>query len=182
MQFPTPPALRHVFTVAISCVLVSSASLRADLVDTFLIGEGDSAAEIQFDFSNGNSYLYLLQWNGDALSGRDVFDVIAQAQFGYFDFTVQEYEWGEFLTGVEIGNDIDSGTGSTPPHIDYWHYWTAEASSPWEMSMIGFSDRMLADGARDAWVFGSDAEPATIPSPAAGVILLALRPGRRRGN
>ena len=175
------PFSRYLHISTIACVLLACTAVRADLVDTFQVGEGSATAEIQFDFSNGNSYLYILQWEGN-LTGRDVFDAILQDQPGYFDFTIQQYDWGDFLTGIQIGDDTDSGDGSTPPYLNYWHYWTAETTNPWEMSMIGFSDRILLDGSRDAWVFGSDAMPATIPAPAAGVVLCTLRSRRRRRN
>jgi len=37
----------------------------------------------------------------------------------------------------------------------------------WELAMFGASDRALADGSADAWVFGSSAAPQAVPTPGA---------------
>ena len=105
------------------------------------------------------------------------------AQPEFFNFQIQVYDWGQFLTGVFIGNDADTGDGSEPPYLNYWHYWTAEFENSWEYSMIGFTDRLLENGSRDAWVFGTDVAPAVIPAPAtifALSFLLTLPRTRRR--
>lgn len=162
---------RHCQISVFTVVLFACTIARADLVDSFVIGQGSSSAEIQFDFSNGNSYHYELHWDGGELSGRDIFDVILKEQGSFFSFNIQAYDWGEFLTEISISNDNDSGDGSEPPYLNYWHYWTAEAGNPWEFSMIGFTDRFLSNGSRDAWVFGTEDSPATIPIPAAGFLL-----------
>ena len=49
---------------------------RGDLIETFSVGQGNESAEIQFDFINGNTYVYNIHFNGDGITGRDVFDVI----------------------------------------------------------------------------------------------------------
>jgi hypothetical protein len=176
MFFPTSTCAfaTRIQTFGIVFVLFACTATRADLVESFVIGQGSTSAEIQFDFSNGNTYMYELLWDGGELSGRDVFDAIAKHQPTYFNFGIQQYEWGDFLTDISIGTDADSGDGSTPPYLNYWHYWTSELENPWGVSMIGFSDRVLANGSRDAWVFGTEEMPATIPAPAAGLILSPL--------
>ena len=176
MFFPisTHPTATRIQIFSIVFVLFACTATRADIVESFVIGQGSASAEIQFDFSNGNTYMYELLWDGSGLTGRDVFDVIAQEQPSYFNFGIQQYEWGDFLTDITISTDADSGDGSTPPYLNYWHYWTAELENPWEVSMIGFSDRVLANGSRDAWVFGTEEMPATIPVPAAGLVLITL--------
>jgi MYXO-CTERM domain-containing protein len=45
--------------------------------------------------------------------------------------------------------------------------------------MFGASDRMLVDGSKDAWVFGSSDVPQAVPAPGA---LLALAAAARRSR
>jgi hypothetical protein len=182
---PRSPKHAYVFSTPIVfvCALFVVTTLRGDLIETFSVGQGNESAEIQFDFINGNTYVYNIHFNGDGITGRDVFDVILNAQPEFFNFQIQVYDWGQFLTGVFIGNDADTGDGSEPPYLNYWHYWTAEFENSWEYSMIGFTDRLLENGSRDAWVFGTDVAPAVIPAPAtifALSFLLTLPRTRRR--
>ena len=160
-------------------VAMCSAVSAGDIVSTYDVGTGAMTAEIQFDFFNGNTHLYSLHWDG-ALSGRDVFDVLLSAQPAYFNFEYETYSFGDFLTGLSIGGDTDSGAGTPPDYIDYWHYWTSDGGGAYEESMIGFNNRMLSDGAADAWVFGHNGAPATIPAPPAFILLLATM--HRRNN
>lgn len=150
---------------------IGASSTAADVVATYDVGAGDSIAEVQFDFLNGNTYVYSLRWDG-TLYGRDIFDVIAAAQPNLFVFEYETYSFGDFLTGVSIGEDSDSGFGTPPDYIDYWHYWTHDGSGVHEASMIGFNDRVLVDGSADAWVFGHNDAPASIPAPGALLVLL----------
>ena len=182
---PRFPINAYIFSMhtAFVCVLFVVTTARGDLIETFSVGQGAESAEIQFDFTNGNTYVYNVHFSGDAITGRDVFDVIINAQPEFFNFEIQVYDWGQFLTGVFIGNDADTGDGSEPPYLNYWHYWTAEFENSWEYSMIGFTDRLLENGSRDAWVFGTDVAPAVVPAPAtifALPFLLTLTRTRRR--
>lgn len=160
-----------------------AANGSADLVGSWSLGSGDDHAEVQIDFMNGNSYLFDLAFD-DELSGRDVFDLLSDAANTTsdltFDFTVISYSFGDFLTGITLNDDADYGEGSPPDYLDTWAYWTAEGGDDWSASMIGFSDRMLVDGSRDAWVFGTGAAPATIPAPATIAVALFVRGDRRR--
>ena len=160
------------------CVVgVGATYAAADVVATYDVGAGASLAEVQFDFSNGNTHVYSLRWNG-TLYGRDVFDVISAAQPDLFAFEYETYSFGDFLTGVSLGDDADSGVGTPPDYIDYWHYWTHDGSGVHEASMIGFNNRVLVDGSADAWVFGHSDAPASIPAP--GSLLILLVGNRRR--
>ncbi|MDG2020816.1 MAG: hypothetical protein P8J59_02585 [Phycisphaerales bacterium] len=168
-----------------ACLLGVSPALtgHADLVQTWEIGEGQSSAMIQFDFLVGNSYAVEVAFD-DSISGQGALDLIAaeseSAGFS-FSYDVINYSFGDFLVNIDINGDGDYGDGSTPPYIDYWHYWTRESGTDWAESMIGFSDRVLTDGSTDGWVFGTTDAPAAIPSPASLALAIpALLMTRRR--
>lgn len=164
-------------------LFAASGSASAELVGTWSIGEGDSTASIQFDFLDDQSFLFNVSWDG-SITGRDVFDIMADDDSGDFgfDFEVISYSFGDFLVGVGIEDAYDYGEGSPPDYADSWHYWVAEGDLEWQAAAIGFSDRILEDGSRDAWVFGDYDAPATIPAPATLAVLLLtpLRRQRRR--
>ena len=174
----------HTYKHSVVIGLVSSGvlaySTQADLVDTFVVGQGDSNASIQFDFLDGNSYLVEIAWDGE-LTGREAFDLI-EAEGASFDFEFQyeSYSFGDFLTGVNIEFSYNYGTGTPPDYVDVWHYWTADGTDPWALSAIGFSDRLLIDGSRDAWVFGTNDAPFQIPAPATLALFGLLPIGRKR--
>jgi hypothetical protein len=160
--------------------LAAASSATAGLTGTYDIGAGSNTSYLQFDFANGNSYFYTIRWDG-SITGRGLFDVVAAAQPGFFSFDVVSFSFGDALFGVSIGADADSGFGTPPDFLDYWHYWTRpNDASPWDVSFIGFSDRVVADGSWDGWVFGSDGPPSVVPAPAAVATLAAALAGRGR--
>jgi len=156
-----------------------------DLIQSWEIGEGQSSAMVQFDFLAGNSYKVEVAFDG-AISGQDLLNLIVdESETAEFDFTYEfiSYSFGDFLIGIALDADSDSGDGSAPPYVDYWHYWTQDLGAGWVQSMIGFSDRILTDGQSDAWVFGTANAPAAIPAPASlALIIPALIGSSRRGR
>lgn len=166
--------------VAVSGV-VSATAARADLVGSYSVGSGANASFVQFEFANAHAYLYEVRYDG-ALFGDDLFAIIASAQPGFFSYQVQSFSFGDALFGVAIGADADTGFGTPPDYLDYWHYWTKESgAAAWTESFVGFGDRAVSNGSWDGWVFNSANAPAAVPAP--GVIaLLALGARRRRGR
>ncbi len=150
-----------------------AANAAADLTGSYIVGTGSSSSFVQFQFTNLNTYLYEVRYDG-ALFGDDLFAIIAASQPGYFSYTTQQFSFGVALFGVTIGADADSGFGNPPDYLDYWHYWTREgASAAWTESMIGFGDRAVSNGSWDGWVFDSAGAPSAVPAPGV-VALLAL--------
>ncbi|MEY3025947.1 MAG: hypothetical protein RLZZ238_844 [Planctomycetota bacterium] len=165
-----------------SCLLVTVASAHADLVGSYTIGSGTSTSFVQFEFTNANTYLYEVRYDG-AMSGSDLLAVIAAAQPDYFSYEVQSFSFGDVLFGVSIGADADAGFGTPPDYLDYWHYWTKEpGDAAWTESWIGFGDRVVLDGSWDGWVFNSANAPSTVPGPGAVCVLALARLLRRRGR
>jgi hypothetical protein len=165
--------------VAAALVLVSSHAF-AGIVATYDVGTGTSTSTIQVDFSNGNGYVINLSWT-EPMNGFQAMQAVAAAIPGS-QLQYDVYPFGTFLTGIGLGADYEYGNGDLWPVENYWHYWT-EVGGQWEMAMFGASDRMLTDGSRDAWVFGSSAVPQAVPGP--GVMVVACiacypRGARRR--
>ncbi len=134
--------IRSVITTA---MLLPVSSIHADLAGRWDVGAGSSTAMIQFDFLSGNSYVVDLFFEG-SMSGQEALELIAadSTDAGFaFDYDVISYSFGDFLVEIELDSDADYGDGSTPPYVDYWHYWTSDANGGWEESMIGFGDRIL---------------------------------------
>ena len=162
--------------VAAALVLVSSHAF-AGIVATYDVGSGTSTSTIQLDFSNGNGYVINLSWT-EPMNGFQAMQAVAAAiQGSQLQYDV--YPFGTFLTGIGLGADYEYGNGDLWPVENYWHYWT-EVGGQWEMAMFGASDRMLTDGSRDAWVFGSSAVPQAVPAP--GVMVVACIACYPRGS
>lgn len=174
--------MQHKHTAAIVIgLLVGSNSASADLVGEWSVGQGDSTASVQFDFLDDQSFLFNVSWDG-SMTGRGVFDIIVADSSDAFDFEFEaiSFSFGDFLVGVGIDDAYDYGEGSPPDYADSWHYWLAEGDDEWQAAAIGFSDRILEDGSRDAWVFGDFDAPATIPAPATLALLALIPLGRKR--
>ncbi|MFO0828127.1 MAG: hypothetical protein U0572_08250 [Phycisphaerales bacterium] len=180
-----PPSRRLILVWhrALACIAALGAvgSAGAGLVGAFDVGDGASASSVQFDFADGNSYLFVVHWDG-VQTGRSLFDIIDAAQPLPFSFETVTFPFGEALYAVGAGRDFNEGFGTPPEFLDYWHYWTRPSSAvAWDYAPTGFADRVVADGSWDGWVFGSDNAPSAIPTPAAvAAIVLGLRGSRRR--
>lgn len=163
---------------ALAAALSSLAS--AGLVGTFDVGNGLHASNLQFDFTNGNTYLYIVRYDG-SLTGQDLLDIVKGAQPGFFDFETQSFPFGDALLGVTIGADSDAGLGTPPDFLDFWHYWIkGNVGDPWGFAPVGFADRIVSNGSWDGWVFGSNGEPSSIPAPATALVILGVAIRRRR--
>lgn len=171
-----------------SVVGALTGSASAELVGSYSVGTGANASHLEFQFTNSNTYLYEVRYDG-ALFGNQLFAIVAAAQPGFFSYTTEQFSFGVALLGVSIGSDADSGFGTPPDYLDYWHYWTREpGDAAWTESWIGFGDRTVSNGSWDGWVFNSSAAPATVPAPGAialmalsGLVRRSARSGRRRG-
>ena len=174
--------IKSVSLAMLATASILSSTADADLVDRWSVGSGDQTASLQFDFLDGNTFVFDVSWTGD-LTGREAFDLIDADSTGRFDFEFEviSFSFGDFLVGVGVEDAYDYGEGTPPDYVDVWTYWNSDsASDDWTYSSVGFSARMLTDGARDGWVFGSTDAPAVIPAP--GLIPAALVAGllRRR--
>jgi hypothetical protein len=149
---------------------------RADIVHSYSLGTGDSVSTVQIDFSNGNGYVVELRYDGE-LSGFGALQWMA-AEIPAFTLHTETFPWGQLVAGMGFGSDYEYGVGDLWPVQNYWHYWVVNDAWEWAWSPEGASDRMLHHGSADAWVFGSDVPPQTVPG--APVFALALLAPRRR--
>ena len=169
------------FLSSLVAMAACASSVRAGLVGTFDVGSGSKAATLQFDFENGNSWLATVRWDG-SLNGFQALQMVTSGVAGG-QLQFQTFSFGKFVTGIGVGSDWQYGEGDLWPVENWWHYWTAEQGGDWTSSMIGAEDRMLQDGSRDGWVFGSSAAPAAVPAPGAAALAgLWIMRGRRRGG
>lgn len=167
---------------AVAGIFVIAPIAHGDLVGTYSVGTGANTSYLQFEFANTNAYLYEVRYDG-SIRGNDLLAIVAAAQPGFFSYQVVSFSFGDALFGVSIGTDSNEGFGTPPAYLDYWHYWIrSSGSSAWTSSMIGFADRIVANGSWDGWVFNSESAPASVPAPAAGAMLAAaaVLVGRRR--
>ena len=165
---------------AFAAIAVSSSHAFAGVVASYDVGTGASTSTIQVDFTNGNAYQVTLRWD-TAMNGFDALQAATSAISGAA-LAYDAYPFGNFVTGIGFGADYEYGNGDLWPIENYWHYWT-EVNGQWEMAMFGASDRMLVDGSKDAWVFGSSDAPQAVPAPGAaeiGVVCMWHRFRRKR--
>jgi hypothetical protein len=165
---------------AFAAIAVSSSHAFAGVVASYDVGTGASTSTIQVDFTNGNAYQVTLRWD-TAMDGFDALQAATSAITGAA-LAYDAYPFGNFVTGIGFAADYEYGNGDLWPIENYWHYWT-EVNGQWEMAMFGASDRMLVDGSKDAWVFGSSDVPQAVPAPGAaeiGVVCMWHRFRRKR--
>ena len=165
---------------AFAAIAISSSHAFAGIVASYDVGAGASTSTIQVDFTNGNAYQVTLRWD-TAMNGFDALQAATAAITGAA-LAYDAYPFGNFVTGIGFDADYEYGNGDLWPIENYWHYWT-EVNGQWEMAMFGASDRMLVDGSKDAWVFGSSDVPQAVPAPGAaqiGVVCMWHRFRRKR--
>ena len=168
------------FALSVMLSLALPVAAQAALVGTYTIGAGANSATLQFDFDNGNTHLATVRWDG-SLDGFEALQMVAaSAPGGQLDF--QSFSFGKFVTGIGVGGDYQYGEGELWPIENYWHYWTAEGAAVFAESWTGAADRVLTDGSRDAWVFGSANAPAAVPAPGALSLVFAAALRRRRNG
>ena len=165
---------------AFAAIAISNPHAFAGVVASYDVGTGASTSTIQVDFTNGNAYQVTLRWD-TAMNGFDALQAATSAITGAA-LAYDAYPFGNFVTGIGFDADYEYGNGDLWPIENYWHYWT-EVNGQWEMAMFGASDRMLVDGSKDAWVFGSSDLPQAVPAPGAaqiGVVCMWHRFRRKR--
>ncbi len=164
-----------------ACALTIAATTQGAIIDSFNVGTGANLATIQIDQEDGDGYLFLVAFDSPSFSSWDALLEI-DAALPSLSLTYETYSWGMFLTGVSIDGDTDYGTGDLWPVENWWHFWLRD-SGVWTQSSIGATDRVLFNGASDAWTFGSPVPPQGAPAP--GTLALSLSSwvvfrGRRR--
>lgn len=177
------PGLLAAILVNVPFVFGVTSTSRGDFVGSYVVGSGAQSSFVQIEFANRNAYLYEVRYDV-AATGRDLFLTIAAAQPGFFSFETVDFSFGTALLGIAIGDDANSGFGTPPDYLDYWHYWTREAGeTSWSESWIGFGTRNVSNGSWDGWVFNSASAPAAVPAPGVAALValgLSAGGGRRR--
>ena len=173
----------HALVVFVLFTFFASSQATAAIIADFDIGIGSNLASVQIDQEDGYGYLFRVRWDGDNFTSWDALIEIDSAM-PTLSMTYDTYSWGIFLTGITIDGDTNYGQGDLYPIENYWHFWLRDSGS-WDQAMFGASDRVLFNGASDAWVFGSSITPQSVPAPGAIALTLfsiAVCPRRRRSN
>ena len=167
--------------VSVAFTFFASSQAYAAIIADFDIGIGANLASIQIDQEDGDGYLFYVRWDSANYTSWDAL-VDIDAALPTFSMTYDTYSWGIFLTGITIGGDTNYGQGDLWPIENYWHLWLQDTGS-WDQAAFGASDRVLFNGASDAWVFGSSIVPQSVPAPGAITLFsIAVCPRRRRSN
>ncbi len=164
-----------------ACALTIAATTQGAIIDSFNVGTGANLATIQIDQEDGDGYLFRVAFDSSSYTSWDALMDI-DAAIPSLALTYETYSWGIFLTGVSIDGDTDFGTGDLWPIENWWHFWLHD-SGTWNQASFGATDRLLFDGASDAWTFGSPTPPQSVPAPGALALMLfsgAVFRGRRR--
>ena len=168
--------------VLLSASFACTAPSLGGIISTHEIGSGTHSASIQIDQQDGDGYLFTVHWDAVGYTSWDALIDIDESMTSV-SLQYDTFSWGVFLTGITIDGDTDFGVGDQWPIENYWHFWVRD-SGAWEQASFGASDRVLFDGAQDAWVFGSGAMPQAVPAPAALALMVgaagACRGSRRR--
>ena len=169
--------------VSVAFTFFASSQASAAIIADFDIGIGANLASIQIDQEDGDGYLFHVRWDSANYTSWDAL-VDIDAALTTFSMTYDTYSWGIFLTGITIDGDTNYGQGDLWPIENYWHLWLQDTGS-WDQAAFGASDRVLFNGASDAWVFGSSIVPQSVPAPGAialTIFSIAVCPRRRRSN
>ena len=157
------------FTWGAFLLLATGASAMATVVP---VGMGDNHAALQVEFADGANYTFEVAFDG-AMSGMGLFDAVEAAT----GLTTVRVFGGAFIDGVTYDGHSNVGFGGGE---DWWHYWIKAPGGEWQMSFISATERVVADGTADGWVYGRGTPP--LPEPATAMLLLAAAGGlgRRR--
>ena len=92
-------------------VLVATTMSQADLVNRWSVGDGDSSAMIQFDFIEGETYVFDISFDEGSFTGQDALDLLVAETDGPFEFTydVISYSFGDFLQSCFFGKHLCLG-------------------------------------------------------------------------
>lgn len=133
-------------------------------------GTGSNSAAVHIEWKDG--FMADFQVNFDAASVTGTYLVTTlQSDVSSFEIVTSNYGTETnpnlLMDSISYNGHINSGYISG---ADWWHYWTNDGSG-WISSSVGMSDRTVADGDADAWIYGSDSAP--VPEPATIAVLLA---------
>ncbi len=192
--------LPHSLIVAILTIGTNTASAITSFSDIdYWVGSGANEAALIVDFNDGASteaWAWGYRWTGSA-SGAEMIDAIASADPNFTILFSGTVSAGFFLGTITYDGSagLQTETNDFTPGVDEnWGYYlapdtTAADANNWVASGSGASDRMLSDGAWDAWSFGNydpntfahlappdtgQAAAAPVPEPGSFAIVFSL--------
>lgn len=170
--------------ILIGCFVLPAVSLWALPVS---VGSGSHAANIIIEWSDGHIAEFLVGFDTPTITGLEAFDIIEA------DTALPPISNPLTTVRLPFGNDIfiDGITQGIHSNIGYdggdnwWHFWIKDSGqSDWASPAFGVTDRILADGDSDGWIYGRAGapipEPMTLSLLALGSLTLLRR--RRSAN
>lgn len=129
------------------------------------VGTGVNSAALQIEFASGALFTFDLLFGdapADTLTGLTLLDLVEAETTLVTERQV--FDFGVLIDGIGFMGEHDAGYGGGE---NYWHYWTWDpGQTDWSAAQVGVGDRVVADGARDGWVYGSALPPGAVPEPA----------------
>jgi len=167
---------RRVLTTMVFGVLSAMALLAGPAAaDPIEIGSGGNQAGLCIAWKDGFMLEYLVAFEQSSISGMDLLD-IAEANSDLF-VTKVDYGWGIMVDGLTYDSHSNIGYDGGE---NWWHYWIQDSGqTEWTSPFYGASDRVLYDGGMDGWIYGSAADPASVPAPS-GLLLAGMAGGLLR--
>ena len=139
------------------------------------VGEGVNSAYLFIEWSGGfvgEFNVSFGQSTDETITGLELFDIIEDQT--PIEIVRLDFGWGVFIDGIVYENHVDVGWQGGE---DWWHHWIVnQDTGAWEYG-LGASDRIIADGYSDGWIYGHDSMPVS-PKNASNTI----RPGWIYGN
>ncbi len=167
-------------------VFIAISVSKAELINSYSVGLGDSVSYVQIEFDNDHTYVFDVAYVDDgSVNGWDLMQIIETELPTILSMQYETYSWGNWLQGLSVENDHAFGTGAGFPDLDdYWAYWVAPpgTDADWEFSSVGADNRLVSDGSWDGWTFhpSGATPPQAIPGPSVLALLLLPVLGAKR--
>ena len=172
---------RTLIVIALTLLLVPSFAMAGDWTGSDIdlsgtIGTGSNASYLIVDF-NSTSYAFKYLWDAPqdvTLKGADLILALSDDATGIPGLNVGYDVWpGMGMSVNTMSYDENAGVGNWP--TAWWNYWTGSVGGVQRYSGEGCSDREIANGSIDSWVFtGNENQAPNIPGVPEPSSLLAL--------
>jgi hypothetical protein len=151
---------RSFLLIALSCCALAPLTARAAVLPGYATGSGANTASlvVDFDFVGGDAYFFQYRFDGDATAEDMLLALDAAGELTVHHQFFEFEEEGEIVRSIYIDGFSFGGNSAVPGFEgdagENWGYWTADEPGDfvfWTNTVIGATDRLLADGSLDGW-------------------------------